>query len=495
MADLSNPFIKSISINDLPEEAWTYLSGQSEQSEDLQKHYQSVPWLFRGVDIRANAVLSMPFSIYKGDTEIDNSNDYQNVIGFLPNPGALFGLVEAALVIWGYAYAFKARNAFMTKGVRYMLPTSIVPNINAESGEITFKRKVGGQTLDLTTDDIVYWWKQDPFIELGEPQSSPARAAAAAAGVSLNVDNFAAAFFERGAIKATLLTTTNVLPSDKEALKSAWARMFKGISKAWQTFIVNADAVKPVVIGEGLESLENSNLTESKRVDISVALGVPFSILFSGAATGLGGGGVAEQDDLHLYSKTIVPECRFIEHAINEQLMIPNGYRLAFTEENLDIYQEDETKRATSLVQMITALEKPEEFLIAASILGYEIEDDIRAEIEASIARKEQQRQDMLAAQQQKQEAFAAQANQTMPRNSPVVAQDKQPPPNARSIDLEKWQAKAIKRLKSGRGMTFSFTSDCIDPVTLAAVSVQLEAAKDEAAVKAIFSDAFIGYP
>jgi len=491
MSNLYQPFIKTVSINDLPESAWQYITGQPAEEKSLQDYYKSIPWLFRGVDIRADAVASMPFAIYRGETEIDSSKDYKNAVGYLPSPGALFGLIEAALTIWGYAYAFKKRSVFMAKGVRYLLPSSVRAKITPD-GEITFKRREGNKDVDYTVDDIIYFWERDPFVEIGPPQSSPAQAAASAAGVLFNVDKFAAAFFERGAIKATLFTTQNILPQERDRLKDWLKRFFgRGIATSWQTDIINAETVKPIVIGEGLESLENTSLTEAKRIDIAAALGIPYSVLFSNASNRA----TAEQDDLHLYTKTIVPQCRFIEEVLNKQLLDPNGgYRIRFLDETLNIFQVDENERAQSLTQLVAALEKPEEFLLASEILGYEIPDDIKAKIEKMVSEKAERAAEIQANMARIPDGQPGQEPAQQPPQLPVQAQQP-PPPNNRSIDLGKWEQKALKRVKGGKPAACSFDSDNIDPVTIASIGAHLEDAQNEQDVKAVFSDIWIGYP
>lgn len=482
MRNYNSPFIKSIALNDLPEEAWTYLVGGPIGSEDLKTYYKAIPWLFRGVDIRANTAASVPFVILRGETEIDNSEDYQNALGVLPNPEALIGLIEAALTIWGYAYLFRKSTAFSEK-LRYILPSSITPKINAETGEPVFVRTVNGKANEYTPKEIVYFWKSDPFVEAGPPTASPAQAAAGASGVLFNVDLFAKSFFEHGAIKATLLTTKNIVPQERDRLKSWWQRMFsRGSKSSWQTDIVNADAVTPVVVGEGLESLENTDLTESKRVDIAAALGIPYSVLFSNASNRA----TAEQDDLHLYTKTILPECHFIEAVLNEQVFKPMGYMFKFMPQSMELFQKSETERAESLTKLIEALQSPEEFLLASSILGYDITPDILAKIEASIAEKKAEKERM--AEVMAQPAAPAPVREEEREEPP-------PPPNARSLDLEKWRTKAVRRLKRGDSPACQFASDHIDPVTSSAIYAQLEGAKSENDVKAVFADVFAGYP
>jgi hypothetical protein len=125
----------------------------------------------------------------------------------------------------------------------------------------------------------LYFWYPDDSVEIGEPFDYPALAALQAAGILSAVGGFAQAFFERGAIKVTLLTTkTNVVESERSRLKRWWDRI-RG--NAWAAEIVNADEVEVIPVGEGLDSLDNKEFTKEQREDISTALGVPHSMLFT----------------------------------------------------------------------------------------------------------------------------------------------------------------------------------------------------------------------
>jgi peptidyl-dipeptidase Dcp len=78
----------------------------------------------------------------------------------------------------------------------------------------------------------------------------------------------------------------------------------------------------------------------------------------------------------------IVPSVRFIVDVINKQQLKDSGYSLQVRENDMDVFQEDENSRSASMSSLVTSLEKPEEFLIAASILGYDLSDDTIKEIE-----------------------------------------------------------------------------------------------------------------
>ena len=382
---------KTIRPQDLPPEAWQVVFGK-EDFGPLNDFYSMVSWVFRGVDIRANAVKSVPFVIENAQGKIvDTSKQYSNVVGFLPHPKALFGLVEMALTVWGYSYLYKQPNILGngTVNLRYLLPTDIMPNWNKDAaGNVTglasWQRKKANKTLPL--EDVAYYWKPDPFVEYGPPESSPLQAASTSAGVVLNADKFSALYFDRGAIRATLLAVTgSPPPAEKERIKGMWGRLFKGLDNAFSEMVINADSLKPIVIGDGLEAVNDKDLTDSKRQAIATALGIPHTMLFSSSASGLGGGGVVTADKRALYDETAKPECEFIQEVTNEQILIPAGYKLRFVPETMDLYQVDEAERAGAMSSFMDAITKAGSFEMAQAmftIYGVEVSDEAMGLIE-----------------------------------------------------------------------------------------------------------------
>jgi len=86
-------------------------------------------------------------------------------------------------------------------------------------------------------------------------------------------------------------------------------------------------------------------------LSIGAALGIPRSILESDASSYA----TAVSDQTQFWTTTIRPRLPLYEQAINDQLFSGTDYRLAFTPENLDIFQEDEAERAASLLQLVQA--------------------------------------------------------------------------------------------------------------------------------------------
>ena len=134
--------------------------------------------------------------------------------------------------------------------------------------------------------------------------------------------------------------------------------------------IVQADAVKPVVLGEGVKELSDSELIKEKREDIATAAGIPVTILWSTQGAGLGSTGVTESDERKFYEQTVVPQARFIQGVLNEQIFGPMGLKWVFRPETLDVFQEDEGERAQAVVHYVSAGMR---LGVACQILGVEL--------------------------------------------------------------------------------------------------------------------------
>jgi HK97 family phage portal protein len=470
---------KAIPFSQLPPEAWRAIVGHDAGIEDMRELRRSVPWLFRGINLRSGAISSLPFAIMDGDNEYDTSDDYQNRLGWLPNPGAILGLTEASLTLTGRAYQFVERNRMRYLTLRYLTPNSVHPKIDRLEGLTGFKRQVGGESRDLAIEDVVHFWLPDEFVELGPPETSPGMAASAAAGVLMNMDEFEALFFKRGAIRATILAVPRGTKKDeRDRLKSWWKRVVSGVQNSFATEVVAADEVKPTVVGEGVKELANVELTKEKREDISTALGIPQSLLFSSAANYA----TARQDDLHFMGKTVRNEARFIQDVWNEQLFAPLGLRWEFRFESMEIFQEEEVERSAAYVNLVRGKTPP---VLAMQILGYDLPANMTwEEFEAKIIEWETQ-----------MSAF---------RPAPTfgLVEDDRNPERAnrgetpqRSV-LEAWERHAIKQLKAGKaikgtpGAAPFNHEDKIDRALAASLGASLAAAKTAEDVRRIFHNA-----
>jgi phage portal protein BeeE len=484
---MSNPFYymkmngKNRELLNL-DEAWEEIIGGDNNSVSPEEIYRRVSYVYRAIEIVSSSLASLPFEITSTRTDevIDSSADYENAVGFLPNPTGLLYIIEAALQIWAYAYLFKVTRRAVIDKMRYILPTSVKYKIDDVTGDITFTRVVNGKLYNLTPDNIVYFWKPDPFVEIGAPTASPAQAAMMAAGLKMSVNKFGNLFFERGAIKATLFAVSGTIaPVERSKFKQLLKRLSGGSDTAWSNDIINADNVTPVIIGEGIESLDNNALTDEAVREIAVAFGLSPSQFIS--PQGLGSGGVADQSNFDFYDKKIVPDAKFIQAVLNDQVFNKLGYRFRFLPDTLDIYQEDESKRSGALASIVSVLEKGEVADIGMEILGYEISDAARKKLEAYWRNS-------------RAEVLEPEDDPPRPQPAPVVPEPVEEK-TLEQIDIEKWKRYATKRVKSGKVPDREWESDHISDAKLGAIQGVLENCKTVDDVDNVFANVWMGYP
>lgn len=382
---------------------------------DIAKFYQAVPWLFRGTMLRAQAIASFPFDIVRdGSTTPIDPDDYANELDFIPDLTTKLWQIEASLTLTGKGYLRNLRNRIVIKEVRYYAPTTITPKYDKQTGElIGYTRKANGKTYELTPEEITAFWYPDPFAEIGEPTHYPAQAARAASGVMFNLDLFAELFFGRGAVKASIISAkANTQPTERARLKEWFQSFFTGIQNAHNVEVINADAVTVTQIGEGVKELENTDLSQTKREDIAAALSIPQTMLFSGSAAGLGGGGVTDADDIRFVNEFKIPEITFIANILNRGTLVPNGFRMIPMPERLDALHEDEAalaSTATSYADLLDKCADYETWEALADMTGFEYDE---TKIKKVFALKESRRVEQQTAEAARLEAQRAQMGQ-----------------------------------------------------------------------------------
>lgn len=481
--NLTNVFgTKSIELNQYPPEAWDWLSGDPDSIDkaDVKELSATVPWLYRGLNIIIQAASQVPICMVKGKRDVGYlGGEINSPFPYAEDLPILLRKISASVILEGRGYLFrdKARTMDATKKLWYWSPLSVTFDKVATKATniLTFRRRVDNLDTVYTDEQVIYFWPEDTYIEVGPPASSPAKAALCAAGVLYNVDQYVAAYFKRGAIKAMLLAVKGNPPkSETEKLEKWWTGLTSGIKRAFKVLPLNAEAVTPTIIGDGLEGLQDSALTQEKREDISTALGIPQTILFSTGASGIGGGGVMSEDTVRFYQMTVVPLCKFMADVLNKQQFQDTGYQLQVREEEMDIFQEDENARATSLSTTVNALADPELFLIAAAIQGYDLSPEVEAQIRALIAKKEADKAKM----QEQLSKPAAPIDEQTEQPEEAAPEDE----NAKA-DLARLRRKALKNI----GKCFSFESDHIPD--LPALLARLKDCINEEQVKAIFAE------
>jgi hypothetical protein len=478
------------------DEGWSILSGNDKERPDTETFYTArVPIVYRGMLLRANCVASIPFDLVNDKTGdvVDSTDDWQNVCGFLPNPQRLFWKIEAGWVVAGRSYIYQSKNAYnIPKVYKPLAPKAI----SYDTDKNVFTRQVNGHDLvyppaldendkPARGESIVALWMPDPDVEKGPPLKYPGKAALQAMGVLFNMDEAATGFFKRGMLHAMLFSVPpGTTPSDKEMLDDKIKNFLTGIKNAWRSLLINFDIIKMTDIGGDLSSLANIPLTKEKREDVSIALGIPMSKLFTESAAGLGGKGVVDADDRRLILDTGLPEWIDIAGELNDQtfLKLDPPLRLVDRHEQMPQLQIEQAAQAATYTAYFNALNTNMPLAEAlAGEFGMDWSDDFTKAMIQIQKDKEAKAAEMAKNVQQSQGAPSQDnitaANPNAQTATPEMVAQK-------TADLKRYERKALKSI----GKAVSFESDVIPSETMAYIDHGLPGCKTAEDVKALFA-------
>lgn len=339
---------KSIPLQALPPEAWQTLTGQAPGTDSITERYKDVPYLHRAVNLRVHALADLPYSWHAGN-EYGDEQVEMPIFTFMLDCEGLLRSIEMSLLLFGRAYVVMERNrAGFIKLLRVVHPGSMKANYGTNHEVISWERQISGNTIVLRAEDVIAICIHPIESEIGYGIGE-AQVAAAAAGVLHNLDEFTARFFSQGAVNPTVVSVPSTsLPADQERLQAWYKRMLTGVKRAFSLTIVPGD-VKAVQLGYPVNQLATPELTTAKREDICTALGIPQTLMNSNAANYA----TARKDDLHFYTKTVVPRAMFIADILNDSLFEPQGWALVFHPERLECYQAAEADKAFGLNMLV----------------------------------------------------------------------------------------------------------------------------------------------
>lgn len=528
--------LKGVRINALPEAAWDNGGGgQPHDAATIYRHYKSVPWLYQGVNIRANAASSVPYQLNSKRTgeQIEKPEALPGLRTWWAKLPNIIDGMEADRALYGAAYVFKERNAVVIINLRRLDPSTMKP-IFDESGNLSyFERRIKGQSKRIDLEDVVYSWIPSRKEE-NKPGASPAGASLEAAGMLRNIDRFASGYFDRGAINTLLIDVEEGGNSeaDRERLNEWIMRKVRGVKNA---FNVNVGRRKLNVheLGSNTGDLALPELTNAKREDVATALGVPQSLLFSSAANFA----TAQADTLNFHDKTVLPEIDKIKTDLNMQLFneIGPGYALVFQPEKLEVFQAVELQKAGVVTQVyeagIISLDEARQVLdydpvpvteevaeaVAAAkvaeIFGYHIElgvvDRNEARAVMGLEPREEGDEKQLQDMQRRLTLVSAATSAGLPLKralemaglSAEGIEDEikaLPVKSEMAVDLEKWQRKAVKRIAEGKpNKAREFESEHISSSLRGAIMGAIEGVANATEIPGIFENALTweGYP
>jgi hypothetical protein len=459
--------MKGIDLPQYNDSAWEWSSGKPETNND--DLYAKVAAVFRTCNLTAEAIASLPFALIQGKTDFDVSDDWQNKVGFMPNPREILRLWRMSLFMTNTAYGFMEGNRAV-KNLRYIVPTTIQPIVDSGVGLTGFKRTIGNQSTEYSLKDnrIFYMWRRDHTTELLPAAATEFKALMAAAGVLFYSDYYVQSFFQRGGIKPTMLLVKGMAdPTAREKIEGMWDKLMRGMSK-YLGKVWNAESIEPVVIGEGIDNIKDSVLHEDKIADIALAAGIPLSLLLANSASFA----TAKVEYLSWFRNSVIPWSIYMGDCMNDQLFTPLGLKFEFRPELTDHGQEEEVERSQAYGNYITAKMKPS---VAAQILGIDLPPGMSFE-QLDIDFEEMTPAPVPIVMQEP-EPTTDDGDEETPDEDEVKSE-----PNVPTLDyfreLKCWETKAIRKFKQGKSPDFPFVCKVVPETVASAIRSRLPECK-----------------
>ena len=462
---------KNIDFSDYPEAAWNSLVEIPETDQEIL--YSSVAAVYRAVNMSADAVANLPWAIVKNGQDFDTSDEYQNRLGWFHNPTELIRLWRLSLFMTNTAYGFFEGNA-LKKRLRYIAPTTITPIIDTKFPYelVGFRRSVGSATTEYKLDDglIFHMWKLDHASELLPSKNTEFKALMTAAGVLFSADYFIQSFFRRGGIKPTMLMVKGVpTPDERERIERLWDKVIRGATK-YLGKIFNAEAIQPLVIGDGVDNLKDQGIYQNKLSDIAMACGMPLSLLLANSANYA----TAKIEYRSWYETSVIPWANFIAENLNTKIFSQLGMRFEFRPETTELGTEEEVARASAYAQYVSAGMRPS---VAAQVVGIQMPPGIEyADLD-----------DVEVVDEHVSTAPASEPEIEQETKTAVEKGQKFIPTLEQYRELDLWQKLAFRKLKRGELSELSFEAKTIPENIALSITEKLKTAKTDDDIRRIF--------
>ncbi|MCI0728856.1 MAG: phage portal protein [Chloroflexi bacterium] len=455
--------------------------GSGKGATDPEKLYGRVGVLFRCLELRSQAIADLPRDILdEAGQPVD-----EDTLPFSIDLSDLLWRTELAQCLLARSYWHKEKNRVRLTGVRWLDPRTIRPVITEADGLTSFKRVLNGRLLPTPIDkeDMVWFWRPG-LTEVGTGKA-PGGVAGRASAVSDNVYTFLEKLFESGAIGTTVVFAENRPgKTDRGKLTAYLERVLTGIGNAFGIEVLS-EAIRFQQLTPPLKDMVIPDLNDKMQRDICWTLGVALSLVFSDAANFA----VSEKDDLHFYTKTIVPEYNFLAKQINKRLLLPLGLRLKARHDKLEIFQRMEIEKVQAAVELFDRGAIGLDELREAG--GYQPRTPSKRRAAEDTATLSE------GAEEDAADAKRARLwNGWPPEGNGHRSLEQERLLVERNADLERWQRKVVKAINAGRpaaGVTFD--SKYVTPWEMAVIRRGLLNATTAEEVKAAFAAPFRAAP
>src|SRR3989304_4922600 len=433
--------------------------------------FARVPLVFRAINLRCNDLAQVPIHVYSGDTDLEDGWPFDQDLT------ELIWKTEAALLLRGAGYWLKNRNRVSLNGAQWLNPFTVrveMPlGVDPIPENIRFIQSVNARQYGpWSTDEVAYFKEFHPTDDIG-PGISATQVALGNAKLMDYITRFAGQFFAGGAMPVTALGMPEATTEEeRKHAEGFFKRQMRGIANAFRVLAVRGD-VKLVTITPPLKDLAMPELKDQALSSVAWAFGMSETMLKDAANFATAG-----VHDLQYWQNTIRPRCPKFQNVINNQFLRGTDIRVEFAPDEMDVFQEDETRRGPAPTNL-GKLQRP--LRLAVGILGA----DPTAEEWGMLAADEQRRQE--TAERIQGQIGGADDDEEANR----LQQQRDMADQRREEDLRKWQRLVLHRLAEGKARkALDFKSDHIPSSLHSAISARLEGVRDAQAVRSIFNAA-----
>lgn len=429
--------------------------------------------VYRAMNLTADATASIPFAVLKGNQEIDTSADWKNTIGVMPKPKELIRLWRLSLFMTNSAYGRVAKTNPVKREIFYVVPDTIKVITDPVTGSIKqFNREIDGivvQTYKPDDKNLIKFWRHDHTTELLPSDNTEFQAMSQAAGIIYAADWWTKNYFERGAVRPTVLAVKGMVVNDKkDELQSSWSRFVRSLGTRLSELakVINAETMDVKQIGDGLGDIKDSPVYRQAIENIAMAAGMPLSLLLSNSASYA----TAQTEYASWFRDSITPWAYWMQEVMNDEIFVPRGYKFEFRPEAAEPSQDEEMHRSQAYHQYVISGMLPS---VAAQILGIDLPQGMEYEdLDKNVIKPDEQ--PTIA----KPQGDAA----------PVLEEEDDDEMPAKAWEeMDNWRRKAVRLAKRGKPVTFEFKTEYMDEKHAEIIRKRLQYAATPDEVKSAF--------
>lgn len=460
---------KSVNLLDSDDPSvWTFYSNAPQSTQDIL--YSRVSAAFRAYNLFANTVGSVPFTLTElgNKKEYDSSVNWENKIGFLPNPSELFRLDALSYISTNTIYNVRTTDVlgYKQRGMYHAVAYNFTPYTDPVTGQLLYvERRLGSGLERYQPADkrLVRMWRLDHTTEVLPSHNTIALAIMQAAGEVYYADLWIKHFYMRGGVAPTVIAMKGaVAPDKKNDEEKSWGDWLRGLGKyiGRSARVFNADSLDVKQFGSAVTDLKNNDVYRQAIENIAMGVGMPLSLLLSNSANMA----TATVEERQWYKNTITPFLTWMAYEYNEQVFHPLGYHLAFNTSTLDAQQEEDAQNVATANSLLDLMTKCPTYEVFASIAKSYLEIDDELLLAAKKYYDDKAKAAKVITTQMQSDQTPQDKPADMPMDAP--AKDAQPVdtppakwiPSLNELDeLKTWRKAALSAFKSGKPLTFEY--------------------------------------